>query len=256
MPNAIESYKEAWGIYKANLKPFLLNGLVLFIITLLLLPLTLAASVAPRLAGLPAATISGDSFLLLALSTAVQLLLGVIIGVFTRAFYGVCDDVSEEKKVEWHALLGHVKRRWQTLAGISILQTCSATLLAILFMVLPFVFLPKLIDPTLFLLLQLALFIIAIPLIILVAVLFEPAYPIAFVEYRGTFSAVGEGFGLVRRNLAQFVLFIIISVPIGLLGVIPPLQPLLTVPLTSTALLLFYRKDREGAKPRRKKPAG
>ena len=242
MANAVEAYKEAWDAYSNNPKPYILNGLALLLVTLIVLPVILAASFAPALLdrfgiGVTDAT----RLLVVALSMVVSMAFAVAVSAITKSFYGVCNDLAEGTKVEWHSLYGHARRSWKALAGIAIIQIIFVTVLAALIAGASAMISQALLGSPVLVILAV---IILVPVAILVAMLFEPAYPIALVEYAGVFGSIRKGFGLIRRNPVQFLILVIFTGLLEVLNFVPMVQQLFTTPLNASALLIFYKQDR------------
>lgn len=255
MANAIEAYKEAWNAYSKNPKPYVMNGLALLLVTVIVVPVILIASFLPSLLdllGIAGITAPVRIVLILA-SVILSMLLGVVIAVVGKSFYGVCNDIAEGTAVEWHSLYGHARRSWKTLAGIAVLQMVAVTVLAMLMIAVPTFLLGMALGPEAAVLISILAILVMMPVVMLVAMVFEPAYPIALTEYAGVFGSIGAGLGFIRRNPAQFLIYIIVSALVDVLNFVPLAQQLLTTPLSSAALLIFYKKDKEERGKRGKK---
>ena len=253
MANAVESYTEAWNGYTKKPGPYVWNGLTLIALTFLLLPFVIGAGLIPVIAEALGMPLSKDAILPIVLaSTVIQIGFGLAISILVKSFYGVCDDIMEGRKADWRTLLGHAGRRWRTIAGIAILQLIAVLLVSIPLIVLPMVLIIPALQPPTAILVMLLIFAITIPVIILLAAVFEPAYPIAMVEYVGALAALREGLGLVRRNLKQYLLLVVMTMLVDLANLIPFAQQFLTIPVNSYALLAFYKADRSEHRNRKK----
>jgi len=253
MITAVDAYKQAWHAYRANLKPFALNGIVLLLITFLAVGIAVAAAMLPAFGGMALFGANSNAATVLAIaSMAISIAVSIAAATLQKAFYGVSDDLMEGREVKPYGFLMHAKHRFWVLAGIASIQVGIIMLITVLFVSLPMAMLASSSTGMATVLLALGLGILSIPFIIAAVLLFEPAFPIAIVECTGVFASIKGGFALIRKNLKQYLVLSVISFALDLLNLVPAAQQVVTIPINSTALLIFYRAGREG-KPGKKR---
>lgn len=245
--NAVDAYKAAWKLYKANFKTYALSGLAVLLLTLVVTVPIAAVFVILFLIAMPAAAMNALLPPLIIGAYFIVMLLAVLAGgVFKGSLFGISYDLVQEEKIEWSRVFHWIKSRWHTFAGITLVQFLIALIITLPFMVAGFL----LAGATKVPLLTPIITIIGMPIIILLVNILELAFAKTVAEFTGTLDSVGGAWRTFLASPVQFIILLVIGVLIGLLGVIPFVSHILVDPLNDTAFVLFYMAEK---KPKRKK---
>ena len=245
--NAVEAYKNAWGLYRKNLKTYLISAFVLMVVSfVIIVPLVLLHLVLVFTA-VPASQMNPLMPPLIIAADVLVLLLAVLLsGIFKGAYFGICYDIIQEEKIGWKRLFHWAKVRWQTFCGITVIQ-----LIAVLLVMVPFVIFGMLLANSLnnpFA--ALAVTIVSVPFLLFISSIIEFSFPKTVAEFTGTVESVSGAFGILKADPVQFVILLALTLLMSIIGIIPFAGQLIVTPLQDTAFSLFYLA---GKKPKRKR---